>query len=85
MAIILGFSFGGIIVNAALVDWEENPISTTIMTFSHPIEEIQFPTIFVCTENDYDRWDYVRGELSKKANECTAEMEEVNFKTLKGS
>ena len=41
-----GFLTAGFFINNAALDWEENPIGTSIETF--PISEVDFPNIIVC-------------------------------------
>ena len=46
--IILGFLLVGVIVYSLVLDWNDNPVITTIDTTEFPITNIQFPTITIC-------------------------------------
>ena len=39
--VVLGFMTAGYLIRGAFLDWEENPVSTTIETF--PIRDVPFP------------------------------------------
>ena len=30
------------------MDWSEQPVLTSIETYTYPVEEVQFPTITIC-------------------------------------
>ena len=44
--VVCGFLTAGIIISNTALDWEKNPIETSIETF--PISEVHFPNIIVC-------------------------------------
>lgn len=54
--VVLFFSLGGVIVQSALKDWGDNPIATTIDSFSYPVTALQFPTVTVCDTREHDRY-----------------------------
>ena len=31
-----------------LMDWEKQPVLTSIETYTYPVEDVQFPTITIC-------------------------------------
>ena len=68
--VFLGFLFGGMVVNDAFIDWSENPMITTIDTFSYPVQNIQYPTLTVCYGDNYDPWAYVRNTYNRFELSC---------------
>ena len=83
--VILGFLFGGMVVNDAFSDWAENPIITTIDTFSYPVQNIQYPTVTVCYGDtvNYDPWAFVRNNYNRYEFSCQTASECEKSKELR--
>ena len=54
LVVVLGFVLSGVVVSQSLKDWSDHPILTVIDTVSLPIQDIQYPTLTICSEDIYD-------------------------------
>ena len=67
IAIILtGFSLASYIIHDSVVDWEENQTITTLESITRPIQEVQFPTVTVCPneQSPPDNWAFLEKVLN---------------------
>ena len=63
LVVIFGFSTAFYLINNSYTEWEASPIATSIST--HPISELDFPTITVCPpegSNTALNYDLVRAQ-----------------------
>jgi hypothetical protein len=62
-------------IHQALIDWEDNPIITTLDSIAAPIDLVQFPTVTVCSENytPPDNWSYLEKVLNFLSFECATD------------
>ena len=57
LVVIAGFTGAGILIYKSILDWQENPITTTIETL--PITDITLPKVTVCPpKNTYTNLNY---------------------------
>ena len=64
LTIVVGFSFAGLLILNALLEYEENPFISTIETF--PITQLNFPSIIVCPpKGTFTNLNYDLGSHSK--------------------
>ena len=57
LVVIAGFTGAGILIYKSILDWQENPITTTIETL--PITDINLPKVTVCPpKNTYTTLNY---------------------------
>ena len=50
--------------------------NTTIASFTTPVTEIQFPTVTICVDQNYDRWAFTRTVLNDLKYACDEFTEE---------
>ena len=64
--------FSGIFIHDSLSDWEENPVITTMDSIAAPVNDIQFPTVTVCHDEDKppDNWAPLELFLNNFAFQC---------------
>ena len=62
-------------INGCFEDWSENPVITSITTITSPIDELQFPTVTVCSEDQPSNWAFLENVLNFLAFECDSEEE----------
>ena len=62
-------------INGCFEDWSENPVITSITTITSPIDELQFPTVTVCSEDQPSNWAFLENVLNFLAFECDSEKE----------
>ena len=63
LVVVFGFSTAVYLINSSYNDWQASPIATSIST--HPISELEFPTITVCPPEDSNtalNYDLVRAQ-----------------------
>jgi hypothetical protein len=55
-----------------LIDWEDNPIITTLDSIAAPIDLAQFPTVTVCSEKNTppDNWSFLENVLNFLSFDC---------------
>lgn len=77
LAILSTTAFGGWLIGTGIMDWEENPVVTTINSIHTPIKDVQFPTITFCRNDNsnLDEWELVEHvfnffELKCKNDPC---------------
>ncbi len=62
LTIVTSFCICGYLVGQTARDWAEEPVMTTVDSFTYPAEKVQYPTITICqprTQN-ITRLDQVR-------------------------
>ncbi len=59
--IILGLflTLSALVVHSLVVNWDQDPIVTTIGTTSHPIQLVPFPAVTICP-NGFDVWGFAQ-------------------------
>ena len=65
-----------IIINQAFQGWAEDPTITTLETIAAPIDDIQFPTVTVCSDskqNPYDNWAFLESALNFLHYACSTD------------
>ena len=74
VVISIGFISTGVFLNTSFNDWTSEPIITTMDSIAAPINDIQFPTVTVCHNNQRqpDRWAYLETILNfvKFSQDC---------------
>ena len=56
-------------------DWQEKPISIEVETTSHPITEVEFPTVTICPQDpDPNKWTLVMKALNQLDLHCQDNM-----------
>ena len=45
------------IIKSAIIDWNENPVITSLDSIAAPIDDLQFPTLTVCNDKTNERQD----------------------------
>lgn len=58
--VVVAFVVGALLVQTSFLNWMRNPVLTSIDTFNHPVQKVQFPTVTICSPVDYDQWDFLR-------------------------
>ena len=77
--IMFGFFTSGFLVYEAFEEWQKNPVLTTLDTIAAPINEIQFPTVTICS-NEYEipeNWAFTETLLNLVAFSCGSSDYEV--------
>ena len=64
--IVLGFSAAGYLIYNSMLDWEDNQTITTLESIANPIQDVQFPTVTVCSneKNVPDNWSFLEKLLN---------------------
>lgn len=79
--VLASFLIAGTFISLSFEDWKANPVITTIDSTFFPVEEIPFPAIAVCSENeninDAERWGMVMAILDSLDFSCYED--EVNM------
>ena len=53
------------------LDWEENPTITIVESISHPIEDVDFPTITLCNKSpNPQKWGFLVKLLDRLKIHC---------------
>ena len=73
MTIIGGFGIAAYMIQLSSITWPEHPVITTLDSITAPIDDVQFPTITVCSANQPDTWAFLENVLNNIAVECDNE------------
>ena len=67
--IVTGFSLASFLIHDSVMDWEENQTITTLESITRPIQEVQFPTVTVCPNEQTppDNWAFLEKVLNAVA------------------
>ena len=76
--VCLGFTVAGILIGKSYLEWQENPITTSITT--QPINDLDFPNVTICPPKDSSTALY--HDLVKAGN---GSLSHENRKKLKGA
>ena len=68
--IIVMLGTGCLIIQNALKNWEENPVLTTLDNVAQSMDNVPYPTVTVCPQMGYDRWEPVVSKLNEITEEC---------------
>ena len=70
MTIIGGFGIAAYMIQLSSITWSEHPVITTLDSITAPIDDVQFPTITVCSADQPDTWAFLENVLNNVAVEC---------------
>ena len=70
MTIIGGFGIATHMIHLSSSTWSENPVITTLDSITAPIDDVQFPTITVCSADEPDTWAFLENVLNNVVVEC---------------
>lgn len=72
IAIFLGLGFASIFVHDLVLDWSQDPVTTSFDSVTYPVENVQYPTVTVCPPNriNYDWLGIYRNALNQVKFSC---------------
>ena len=50
LIVATGVGFAIALAIVAYINWQDNPVLTTVATTGHPIEKVEFPAITICAQ-----------------------------------
>ena len=62
------------IIKSAIIDWNENPVITSLDSIAAPIDDLQFPTLTVCndkTNERQDNWAFIESLMDHLDFKCS--------------
>ena len=67
--VLAGFTIAGVLVVDSVDDWNKRQTITTLDSIATPIQEVQFPTVTVCVNEEVppDNWSYLEKFLNSLA------------------
>ena len=80
--IVTGFSLASFIIHDSVMDWEENQTITTLESITRPIQEVQFPTVTVCPNEQSPHCNSARLNITKykSGNYKSTEYKNTGYK-----
>ena len=70
---MIAFSISGTLIHTAFTQWSNDPILTTLDTIAAPIDDVQFPTVTVCSDYKNDppnNWAVIENILNLVNFDC---------------
>ena len=83
MTIIGGFGIAAYMIQLSSITWSEHPVITTLDSITAPIDDVQFPTITVCSADQPNTWAFLENVLNNVAVECDNDKDCMNTNQLR--
>ena len=83
MTIIGGFGIAAYMIQLSSITWSEHPVITTLDSITAPIDDVQFPTITVCSADQPNTWAFLESVLNNIAVECDNDKDCMNTNQLR--